>query len=153
MKTIIDKLLHQDDPDYVSITADRMMLGHRPVEKLAVHITDIIPVRKLFENKRTVCWSMDGRKGRHGQFCALCRDRWQCTERLRLMLIVDDDQGDDRPAILEINRHSFADLNRFIHMIGEENLPGMVVRISLKKDDNGTLRFVFEEHDGAKSVP
>ena len=82
---MIRELFQTDRPVFVAFDRDRFRLGAKRREQLRGVITDILPTRKRFEGRKLVCWANDGVTGKHGRRCALCRDRWSCAERVRLM--------------------------------------------------------------------
>jgi len=140
---MIRELFGKDRPLFVRFDADRFRVGRRKREQLHGRITDMLPTRKRFEGHRLTCWSNDGVTGRHGQRCALCRERWSCTERVRLMLLLDGLDDGQVPAILEIGHGSFDALDRFVQNVGLDDLPDCPVSIGMQREQ-GRLRFTFQ---------
>jgi len=140
---MIRDLFEKDRPAFVRFDQDRFRVGQRRREQLQGRITDILPTRKRFEGKRLVCWANDGVNGKHGQRCALCRERWSCAERVRLMLLLDGLEKTAVPAILEIGHGSFDALDGFLSDIGDESLCETSVQISMQRAQ-GRLRFTFQ---------
>jgi len=141
---MIHELFQKDRPVFVRFDQDQFCIGHKRREQLQGLITDILPTRKRFEEKRLVCWANDGVTGRHGQRCALCRERWNCAERVRLMLLLEGlDQGDHTPAILEIGHGSFDALEHFVQELGPDNIAHTTVSIGMERQQ-GRLRFTFQ---------
>ena len=141
---MIRDLFNKDQPVFVRFQGDRFSVGKRRREQLQGVITDMIPMRKRFEGNLLVCSSADGITGKHGQRCALCRERWTCAERLRLMMLLDGLEQDCVPAILEIGHGSFEALDMFLDDIGSDPLPETTVAISLERQQ-GRLRFTFHK--------
>lgn len=141
---MIRELFNKDRPVFVRFQGDRFVIGKRRREYLQGHITDMIPIRKRFEDERIVCYSNDGITGKHGQRCALCRQRWTCAERLRLMMLLDGLEQNQVPAILEIGHGSFEPLDTFLDHIRPEALAETPIRISMERDQ-GHLRFTFRK--------
>jgi len=139
---MIRELFEKDRPAFVRFDQDRFRIGRRRREQLQGVIADILPMRKRFEGKRLVCWSNDSVNGRHGQRCALCRERWNCAERVRLMLLLDGLERAATPAILEIGHGSFDALDAFLEQVGSEALEQTCVTIGMQRPQ-GRLRFTF----------
>jgi hypothetical protein len=139
---MIRDLFNKDRPVFVRFQDDRFTLGERRREQLRGVITDMIPMRKRFEGNRLVCSSSGGITGRHGQRCALCRERWSCAERLRLMMLLDELEQPPIPAILEIGHGSFDALDTFLDDLGADSLQETSVAISIERQE-GRLRFTF----------
>jgi hypothetical protein len=141
---MIRDLFNKDKPLFVGFDNDQFTIGKRRREHLQGTITDMIPMRKRFCGKQLVCTSSDGITGKHGQRCALCRDRWTCAERLRLMMLLDNLERTATPAILEIGHGSFDALDAFIDQIGTDPLPKVTVSIGMEHPQ-GRLRFTFHK--------
>lgn len=141
---MIRELFEKDRPAFVRFDQDRFRIGRRRREQLQGVITDILPIRKRFEGKRLVCWSNDGVNGRHGQRCALCRERWSCAQRVRLMLLLEGLDPAPAPAILEIGHGSFDALDTFLEQVGSEALEQNSVTIGMERRQ-GRLRFTFRK--------
>lgn len=140
---MIRELFQRDRPVFVGFEADRFTIGPMRRELLAGLIVDLLPLRKRFESDRLVCSSSDGRTGKNGQRCSLCRERWTCAERIRLMLLLDGIGPEPTPAVLEIGHGSFDELDRLVHSVGADNLANTPVRIGLQRLQ-GRLRFTFQ---------
>ena len=143
---MIRDLFDKDRPVFVRFRDDRFALGERRREQLRGVITDMIPMRKRFEGKRLVCSSPDGITGKHGQRCALCRERWSCAERLRLMMLLGELEQPPIPAILEIGHGSFDAFDAFLDDLGADTLQETSVVIGIERRE-GRLRFTFHRAD------
>jgi len=143
---MIHALFEKDRPLFVRFDSNRFRVGRRLREQLRGLLVDMLPMRKRFEGKRLVCWANDGSTGRDGQRCALCRDRWKCAERVRLMLLLDGLEETPVPAILEIGYGSFDALEQFVQTVGPEKAATSPVCISMTRD-SGRLRFIFQPAD------
>jgi len=141
---MIRDLFNKDQPVFVRFQGDRFSVGKRRREQLQGVITDMIPMRKRFEGNLLVCSSADGITGKHRQRCALCRERWTCAERLRLMMLLDGLEQDSVPAILEIGHGSFEAFDTFLSDVGTGSLSETSVTISLERHQ-GRLRFTFHK--------
>lgn len=141
---MIHALFHKDRPLFVRFDQNQFRVGRRRREQLQGFITDMLPMRKRFEGKRLVCWANDSITGRHGQRCALCRQRWSCAERVRLMLLLDGIDQEPVPAILEIGYGSFDALEQFVQSVGPDNVASRTVCIGMNRE-NGRLRFTFQQ--------
>jgi len=141
---MIRDLFSSDQPVFVRFDKEKFLIGKRRREQLQGRITDMIPMRKRFEGKRLVCSSADGINGRQGQRCALCRERWNCAERLRLMMLLDGLEKVPVPAILEIGHGSFDALDAFIDSSAGDAPQKTVVTIGMERNQ-GRLRFTFHK--------
>jgi hypothetical protein len=141
---MIHALFQKDRPLFVRFDQNQFRIGRRRREQLQGFIVDMLPMRKRFEGKRVACWANDGVTGRYGQRCALCRERWSCAERVRLMLLLDGLEEQSVPAILEIGYGSFDALEQFVQTVGADNVASARVCIAMKRD-NGRLRFTFQQ--------
>jgi len=139
---MIRDLFNKDRPVFVRFQDDSFKVGERRREQLRGLITDMIPMRKRFEGNHLVCSSSDGITGKNGQRCALCRERWTCAERLRLMMLLEGLEQTSIPAILEIGHGSFDALDTFLNDIGADSLQETSVNISIERQE-GRLRFAF----------
>lgn len=143
---MIRDLFNIHRPVFITFDGDRFTVGMRTRDELVGVITDMHPVRKRFEGRRIVCRSMDGAVGNAGRQCALCRDRWSCTERVRLLLLLDGLAADPFPAVLEIGHASFDALDELLEEVGIDRIPEHRVAIALVRVD-GRLRFTFRKAD------
>lgn len=141
---MIRDLFNTDRPVFVRFQGERFIIGKRRRDALQGVITDMIPMRKRFENNRIACYSNDGITGKNRQRCALCRLRWTCAERLRLMMLLEGLEKEHIPAILEIGHGSFEALDAFLEDIGVEKLADTTTVISMNRD-RGRLRFTFHK--------
>lgn len=141
---MIHELFKQDRPRYIRFRQNKFQIGDKRREQLRGKITDLHPTRKLFEGKQILCWSNDSITSKNGQRCSLCRDRWTCTERIRLMLLLDNIEQTPTPAILEIGHGSFDALDTLIREVDQRNLAEQTIIISIKTHQ-GHLRFTFEK--------
>lgn len=139
---MIYDMFEKDKPVFVRFQQNYFCVGEKRRERLLGFITDMMPTRKRFQGKRLVCWSNDAVYGKNGTRCALCRERYSCAERVRLMLLLKDLHKTPSPAILEIGHGSFDALESFVQKVGKENLPDTPVHIDLYRDQ-GRLRFSF----------
>lgn len=120
---------------YVAVNAEGFHLNGKLYRKLECFIREIIPVRKLFRGKKIDCYSNDAKKGKDGELCALCSKRMNCRQRIRLMLLVQNEKNDPVPAQLEINSNSFEPLKRMLEPVNEEDLSKLLVVLEVKKQD------------------
>ena len=139
---MIRELFQRDRPLFVGFDGDQFAIGPQRRPELAGLVTDLLPLRKRFRDGRLVCHSRDGHTAANGQRCALCRDRWTCAERIRLLLLLDGLGPDPTPAVLEIGHGSFDELDRLVRSVGPDRLPATPVRIGLHRLQ-GRLRFTF----------
>ena len=119
-------------PEYVAVNNDGFTVKGKLYTELKCFIREIIPVRKLFRGKKIECYSNDAKKGKNGESCILCRNRSECRPRIRLMMMLQHDDG-ETPAQLEINTNSFDNLRKTIEPIDENELGKQLVLLNVKK--------------------
>jgi len=120
---------------YIAVNNEGFHLNGKLYHKLECFIRDIIPVRKLFRGKKIECYSNNAQKGKNGELCALCSKRMNCRQRIRLMLMVQNDTNDPVPAQMEINSNSFEPLKKMLEPVNEEELPGLLIVLEVKKQN------------------
>ena len=108
-------------PLYIGVNIKGFNIDGNFYSQIECFIRDIIPVRKLFNGQKVECYSNDGRKGKNGEFCSICRKQNQCRQRMRLMLLIAEENA-ETPAMLEINTNSFASLREAVEPIDEKEL-------------------------------
>ncbi len=140
---MIEDLFKNDAPVFVGLSGEEFTLGKTRLPNLDVSIQELKPVRKLFENKKLKCMSMDCEVGKNGRYCAICQEQFKCRRRIRIMMIVHNSRGQPSPAILEINQNSFESLKEAVEFIGENNLPNVQVIVNIDYDRNGRVFFRF----------
>jgi hypothetical protein len=128
---------------FVAVKPNRFVIDGKGYSELQVLIEDIMPVRKLFDGRKLLCYSSDGKKGKSGRHCALCRDRHKCHRRMRMMVMVQNVQDKPMPALLEINQQSFEPLKEFVESIGEKKVASTLVRLSVGKNEKEALTILF----------
>lgn len=119
-------------PVYVAVNVGGFTVEGKVYAKLQCFIRDIIPVRKLFKGKKVDCYSNNARKGKNGEYCALCKKRTQCRQRIRLMLLLHD-EDEETPAILEINTNSHDNLRKSLEPINDDELANQLIVLSVEK--------------------
>jgi len=141
---MIAELFQTAKPLYISIQDGDFFLNDQHRDLLEVKIHDMIPVRKLFRDRQLECYSLDNTTGKAGQYCALCRNRYRCRQRLRLMLLVYNVTPDPLPAVLEISPASFDSLDALIQNVGQNQLPNtlVIIRIAGTVGNRLTLEFL-----------
>jgi len=115
---MIRTLFDQTKPLYIQCRNSRLLLAGHEHESLDVNIRDIVPVRKFFKGNKLACWSINGAPGRDKRICAFCPDAARCQKRLRLQLIVRDDNGTEIPAVLEVRTTAFDALDAALEATG-----------------------------------
>lgn len=119
-------------PAYIAVNAEGFTVEGKAYTELQCFIRDIIPVRKLFKEKKVECYSNNAKKGKNGEYCALCKKRAKCRQRIRLMLLLHD-EDEETPAILEINTNSHDNLRRSLEKINDDELSTQLIAISVEK--------------------
>jgi len=143
---MIRTLFEQTKPAYIQHRNRHLILDGREYETLDVIIREIVPVRKLFNSNKLTCWSINGSPGRDKRLCAFCPDTARCQKRLRLNLIARDDNGTERPAVLEVRASAFDALD--VALEGTEAVPttwcDTLFRISVTVNPRGFEDFAFD---------
>jgi hypothetical protein len=127
---------HSEIPSFVSIQGDHFLIDNKKHESLHVVIQKIQPVRKLFQDGRLICYSMDGRIANSGRHCLFCENTYRCQKKLRLCML-DVTKPVFEPIILDINQPSFPSLEILLGRLGEDQLHTTPV----------SLKIVHDEHD------
>lgn len=140
---MIEDMFKNDEPVFVSLNGEEFIVRKSRLQTLDVSIQEMTPVRKLFENKKLKCISMDCTVSRNGRYCALCKDQFKCRRRIRIMMIIHNCGDQPCPAILEINQNSFGSLQQAIEFIGENNFPNIQILIKIAYDENGRISLRF----------
>ena len=141
---MIEQLSHTARAPFITVRDGCLQVGDSAYAELTVQVHEARPIRKLFIARRVQCHSADGRTGKGGIFCELCPDRDRCSQRLQLRLVYRDGEH-DRPAILELSKHSFRAFDQCLEQIGDiQELPKVLVRISAIQPDNGWTTLFFE---------
>ncbi len=134
----------EQNPRYVNVKPKRFVIDGEGYSEIEAFIEDIVPIRKFFEERKLVCYSQDGATGKRGNHCALCRDRFRCRKRLRLMLMVQNAAKKPLPAILEVNSQSFDALQAAVKRIEPDELPSTLVNMTVDENENGALTVAFK---------
>ena len=119
-------------PAYIAVNGDGFTVGEKTYSELKCFIKDIIPVRKLFRGRKIECYSNNAKKGKNSEYCTLCKKRTQCRQRIRLMLLLHD-EDEETPAILEINTNSHDNLRKSLEQLSIEELPTQLIVITIEK--------------------
>lgn len=135
--------LNETTLHFVAVKPNRFVIDGKGYSELEVLIEDIMPVRKFFDGRKLICYSSDGKKGKSGKHCALCRDKRRCHRRMRMMVMVQNVQDEPMPALLEINQQSFDPLKEFIESIGEKKVASTLVKLSVGKNEKEALTILF----------
>jgi hypothetical protein len=88
--------------------------------------------QKLFKGKKIECYSNDAERGKNGAYCALCSQRMNCRQRIRLMLLVNTGTDEQLPALLEINSNSFSALQAMLEPLKQEELTDLLIIIKVE---------------------
>lgn len=137
------QMLSETQLQFVAVKPNRFVIGGKGYSELEVFIEDIMPVRKFFQGKKLVCYSSDGKTGKTGKSCPLCRDRFKCRRRMRLMIMVRNIADEPVPALLEINPQSFDHLNEFLESVEKDKISSTMVRLAVGKNEQAALTVQF----------
>lgn len=140
------KLFTEQKPGFISVQAETFVIDGQRHQALLVLIQKAQPVRKLFEQGKLKCYSMDGRVGyARKAHCVFCDDRFHCQRKIRLSMILVDN-AEHQPVVLDVNHGSFATLEQLVDTIGEEQLKDTPVSLRIVYDDNDR-RVIEFTHD------
>jgi len=128
---------------YIAVNNNGFMLDGKQYGKLECFIKQITPVRKLFKGKKIDCYSNDAKRGKNGEYCALCALRMNCRQRIRLMLLVNTEPDKQIPALLEINNNSFGSLKKMLEPLQQEELAELLINIEIEQQ-NKYLQIQFK---------
>ncbi len=128
---------------FVAVKPNRFVIDGKGYAALDVMIEDIFPVRKLFEETTLVCYSSDGKNGKSGKHCLLCRERFRCQRRMRLMLMIQNIGDEPVPALLEINPQSFEHLQALIDSLDQRQIASTLVKLTVGKNEKEALTVLF----------
>ena len=133
---MIQNPFDQQKIEYVSIVKESFKVQSKLYPYLQILIQDMQPVRKFFKNGKLFCYSINNKTSKNGKYCVFCNDRFQCQNRIRLMVLITKIQKEPLPAILEVNHYSFDSLKRFIKTVDLNSLPQITVSVKLIYSDN-----------------
>lgn len=136
-------ILNETNLRFIGVKPKRFVIDGKGHSELEVFIEDIIPVRKFFEGKKLRCYSTDGNTGKEGKHCSLCRDRFKCRKRMRLMVMVQNIAEKPVPALLEINQQSFDHLKAFLESVEQDKISSTMVRLSVGENEKHALTVLF----------
>lgn len=121
-------------PTYIAVNTNGFTVSEKVYSEIKCFIKDIVPVRKLFKGRKIECYSNNARKGKNGEYCTLCKKRMQCKQRIRLMLLLQE-EDEETPAILEINTNSHDNLRKSLEDIDDNDLPSQLIILKIEKQD------------------
>lgn len=121
--------------NYIAVNSHGFVLDGKQYGQLECSIKQITPVRKLFKGKKIDCYSNDAERGKNGEYCALCAQRMNCRQRIRLMLLVNSGTEEQVPALLEINNNSFGELQKMLEPLKQEELADLLIVIGVEKQE------------------
>jgi len=141
---MIEKLLQTGRAPFITVRDGQLHIGADAFAKIEVCIHEVRPVRKFFDGRRLVCYSLDCRTGKHGRFCEMCPDRQACSRRLQLRLLYNS--GDrEEPAILELPKHSFRAFDELLQQVGDiQRLHDVLVAVSAVQTASGWTNLEFQ---------
>ena len=129
---IVYAVFNESNAVYIAVNCRGFNIGGRIFDELECCIKDIIPVRKLFKGNKVECYSNDAVIGKSGEYCSLCKKRKHCRKRMRLMLLIHEENS-ETPAQMEINTNSFNNLREALEPIPENELSKTLINIKIEK--------------------
>ncbi len=140
---MIREMFKTDQPTYVSVDHNGFVVNDQQHQLLEVQIQDIIPVRKFFQDRKLTCYSLNNTTGKNGQYCALCRNRYRCRRRIRLMILMLNAGPDPLPAILEISPASFDALDVLLDRVDDAQLSHTLVMVRISDTVSKSIMLEF----------
>jgi len=128
---------------FVAVKPKRFVIDGKGYSELEAFIEDVMSVRKLFDGRKLLCSSADGKTGKSGNHCALCRDRHKCRKRIRLMLMIQNIDEEPIPALLEINQQSFGNFKTFVDSVEPGKISTTLVQLSVGEDEKHAVVVLF----------
>jgi len=139
-------LFSDPQPSFVSVHAEQFTIDAKSYSQLCCLIQKAQPIRKLFQNNKLVCYSMDGKIGHKREiYCVFCDDNFHCQRKIRLSMILLDN-ANHRPVVLDINQKSFDAFEKLVNSIGEEQLKSSPVSLRVIYDENDQRVIEFIPH-------
>lgn len=133
--------LHQPKISYISIQENFFKLEDELYKIIKGTIQEAKPIRKRFQDGKLTCYSYDNHRGKNGTYCAFCKDRFKCHQKIRLNLVIM--KGKQHIcAVLDINKPSFKYLEEIIKNIGQCNLQYTVVYMKIKYDEERKVKYI-----------
>jgi len=131
---------HQQQPAFVSVKEDSFCIGQVSYNGLHVLIQKIQPIRKYFKDGKLICYSMDAKVSRTKKYCVFCDDNYRCQRKLRLSMILLENL---EPAVLDLNRQSFDNLQEFVDHCkdGIEETP-VSLKVVYDQEDRRSIEFI-----------
>ncbi len=134
---------HDDSPSYVSVCKDQFKIDQVTHNAIQVMIQKIQPVRKLFQDGKLICYSMDGKLSMNKRkYCIFCKDARNCHRKLRLSMILIHSQ-DLTPVVFDLNQPSFQNLQELLAAVDEETLKTTPVTMKIVYDENDKRSIEF----------
>ena len=119
---------------YVTIAGNQFKLDGEIYNMLKASIQEIKPIRKFFHDGKLKCFSFDNQRGKNGNYCAFCSDRFKCQQKVRLSLAIP--RGETVVcAVLDINQYTFENLRSLMIQEGEENLSKLMTHMKISYDE------------------
>ena len=141
---MIEELFRPTRAPFIVVRDGQLHVDGCAYSELTVQIHELLPVRKLFRNRKLQCYSLDCRTGKKGRFCELCADRHRCGRRLQLRLAYEQD-GQKHPAILEIPQRSFPTFEQLLAEAGDvQALLNALIKIIPTRIPGGHTELQFQ---------
>lgn len=131
---------------YVSVQGDYFKIDGQVYTCLKAEIQKYSPVRKLFDDGKLKCHSIDAYQSKSGKFCAFCDKQIKCQKKIRLSMALN--MGNNRIcAVFDINYLSFDNFEDIVATIGEGNLQktSIVMKVVYDEKDRKLIEFWLPE--------
>ena len=122
-------------PSFISVQNETFIIDQQAYQAIQCIIQKTQPVRKLFQDRKLKCNSMDAKTSHNGKiYCCFCDHKRICQRKIRLSMIMVT-SPEPIPVVLDINPPSFSGLKTLIDQIGEEKLKNSPVNLKIIYDD------------------
>lgn len=127
-------LFQNSSISYVSVQGDYFKIDGQIYTCLKAWIQKYSPVRKLFDEGKLKCHSLDAYQSKSGKFCAFCDEQTKCQKKIRLSMALNI--GSSKIcAVLDINYLSFENFEEIVESIGEKNLTKTSIAMKIVYDE------------------
>ncbi len=122
-------------PSFISVRNETFIINGQSYQAIQCMIQKAQPVRKLFQDSKLSCYSMDAKTSHNGKtYCCFCDQKHVCQRKIRLSMIMVT-SPEPIPVVLDINQPSFPGFRQLVEQIGEEKLKNSSVDLKIIYDD------------------
>lgn len=134
---------HQQQLAFVSVKEDSFCIAQVSYSRLHVLIQKIQPIRKYFKDGKLICYSMNAKVSKTKKYCVFCDDRYRCQQKLRISMILVENL---EPAVLDLNRQSFDNLQEFLdHCKDDIEVTPVILKVVYDREDRRSIEFIPDD--------